>query len=272
MLGSPMSEERGRTFRRVRIAVLLSVLAIVLLYAWKDVHRRRERTTWERPLTVALVVMRRGPVGDAPIDALRHRSRDLEARLTSEYQRYRGGSGFHPFEFQIYGPVDVSAAPPSPGGDGVLDLLSYAWKSWRYFHDVDSRAEVPSAGFDSRIYLAVRPPASEQKKTVEGQSEQGGRVGSVEVELDESMVDFALFVATHELFHTLGATDKYDAVGRARVPDGLAEPDRVPRFPQRFAEVMARNVPLSPSEERPPDALSELAVGPVTAREIGWTQ
>jgi len=92
----------------------------------------------------------------------------------------------------------------------------------------------------------------------------------VEVELDDSMADFALFVATHELFHTLGATDKYDASGQTLIPDGLAEPDRVPRLPQAFAEVMARNRPVEPGVEVPPESLDELSVGPATAREVGW--
>jgi hypothetical protein len=84
------------------------------------------------------------------------------------------------------------------------------------------------------------------------------------------MADFALFVAAHELMHTLGASDKYGAVGRARVPEGLADPSRVPLYPQSAAEVMTRNVALSPSRERPPESLDELAVGRATAREIGW--
>ena len=130
--------------------------------------------------------------------------------------------------------------------------------------------DVPGRGFDSRIYLVVRPPSDARRKFVEGQSEQGGTIGSVEVELDESMVDFALFVAAHELFHTLGATDKYDATGRARVPDGLADPAQTPLYPQTHAEVMARNVALGPSAERPPASITELRVGGATAREIGW--
>jgi hypothetical protein len=35
---------------------------------------------------------------------------------------------------------------------------------------------------------------------------------------------------------------------------------------------MARNRPVSPEEEDPPVSLEELAVGPTTAREIGWTR
>ena len=39
---------------------------------------------------------------------------------------------------------------------------------------------------------------------------------------DADSADFALVVVAHELFHTLGAEDKYDAQGRALVPLGLA--------------------------------------------------
>jgi hypothetical protein len=105
---------------------------------------------------------------------------------------------------------------------------------------------------------------------VEGASEQGGRIGIASCDLGDDMADFALFVAAHELFHTLSATDKYDASGHTLVPEGLAEPERAPRFPQRYAELMARNRPLDAEREAPPTSLSELRVGPYTAQEIGW--
>lgn len=257
-------------FRIVRVAILLGILAVVLLYAWNDVTRRRSRTTWERPLEVAFVVLRKGEIDPSATALMRKRARDLEDVLAAEQARHRGGSSFKPFSFQVYGPIDVASSPPSPAGDGILDLVSYTYEAWRYFRDVDARADVPGRGFDSRVYLVVRPPADARRRFVEGQSEEGGTIGSVDVELDESMVDFALFVATHELLHTLGATDKYDASGRARVPDGLADPARSPLFPQSHAEVMARNVVLGPRDERPPESLDELRIGQATAREIGW--
>ena len=93
----------------------------------------------------------------------------------------------------------------------------------------------------------------------------------MQVELDPGMVDFALFVVSHELMHTLGANDKYLSSGRTMIPRGLAEPFRQPLYPQRYADVMARNRPVSQWDEVPPDSLDELGVGPATAAEIGWT-
>jgi hypothetical protein len=267
---------RSGHFRRIRILLLLGVLAIVLLYAFKDVWRRRQRTSWREPVNVAFVLLRREPANGesgphldpAAVSALGERVPALEQQLATEYERY--GGRVRPFSFQVYGPVDASGPPPSPESAGWFDLAENAVRSWFYFRDKNQRAELPAAAFDSIVYLVLTPPRRERVRSVEGQGEQGGRVGSVEVELDDSMLDFALFVATHELFHTLGATDKYDAAGNARVPDGLAEPERVPLYPQLAAEVMARNVVLAPGVERPPETLAELRVGRATAREIGW--
>ena len=166
----------------------------------------------------------------------------------------------------------MSAPPPSAAGTGFADLARHSYDLWRYLRPIDDQAGLDASDFDSRIYVSVRPPVNRYLTRVEGESEEDGRVGTVSVELDASMADFTLFVATHELFHTLGASDKYDAAGRCLVPEGLAEPTLVPLYPQRFAEVMARDRPLSPSEEVVPASLDDLAVGPATAAEIGWAK
>jgi hypothetical protein len=124
--------------------------------------------------------------------------------------------------------------------------------------------------YDSRIYLVLKPTGSAGIAFVEGESEAGGRLGVAQADIDPEMVDFSLFVAAHELLHTLGASDKYGTAGRAIYPFGYADPNRSPLYPQPGAEVMARNVPVGPTRERPPASLDELYVGETTAREIGW--
>jgi hypothetical protein len=190
--------------------------------------------------------------------------------LNGEFQRYRPGA-LSPFAFVVFGPVPRVTPVPGPLKEGFTGLARHAFDVFRFSRDVDRRAALPPRGFDARLYLVVRPPASAEQTFVEGQSEQGGRVGIALCELDDEMADFALFVAAHELFHTLSATDKYDANGRTLVPDGLADPLRVPRFPQEYAELMARNRPLDTVNETPPTSLAELRVGPRTAAEIGWS-
>jgi hypothetical protein len=263
-----VSRPRTRWFY-ARVIVLLGILVVVIAYAAHDVLARRARKAWDHTLSVAVIVIRKGPVDDESVESFRHRGPLLEARLESELHRYKPGAP-KPFAFTVYGPVDGTTGEPAVKGDGIVDLASHAWDLRTWTRDVDSRAHVVSGAFDSRIYITVQPPRSE-KHLIEGSSEQGGRVGVVTVDLDELTVDFAWSVVAHELFHTLDATEHYDDKGRAMVPDGLVEPDLVPLYPQRFVEIMTRGRPISQTVERTLDVIDELGVGKATAREVGWT-
>jgi hypothetical protein len=252
----------------IRVGFLLAILVAVALYAWKDIHDRRERNEFSRTLDVALVFVSDGKLDPSHFGRLQRRVPRLSDRLREAFHAYRVAP-MAPFSFVTYGPVELQAALPVPS-EGLLAPVRYAYELRRFTRDVDARAGVPSDGFDSRIYVVLRSPSDQG--IVEGMSEQGGRVGIALAELDETTIDLALFVSAHELFHTLGASDKYDASGRTVVPDGLAEPERVPLLPQRYAELMSRNRPVAPGQERRPESLSELWVGHKTAREIGWLE
>ncbi|HSO30945.1 MAG TPA: hypothetical protein VLT33_00475 [Labilithrix sp.] len=255
----------------MRVGILLTVLFVVVLWAVKDVRSRRARNAWDHTLDVSVTLVRIEPVDDAAIGALRARLPLLEDRLAAELHRYRPGAP-RPFRFHLAGPVDGLPPPAAPASDGPVDLASYSLALSRYLSDVDGRAGLEARFYDSRIYLALRKPRLALRTLVEGRSEHGGRVGVVEMELDDGAeaAHLPLIVVAHELLHTLGATDKYDAAGRTAIPVGLAEPERVPLYPQRFAEIMARNRPVSPTEEKVPGSFEEIAVGSATAGEIGW--
>ena len=78
-------------------------------------------------------------------------------------------------------------------------------------------------------------------------------------------------VILHELLHTLGATDKYDlSSGLPNFPDGYAEPQRKPLYPQRKAEIMGGQIALSEVIAKIPKGLKNIVIGPQTAKEIGW--
>jgi len=255
---------------RLRLGVLLGLLAATASWAWLDVRSRRARTEWQRPLEVAVALVQLGNVDPNALRSLRARFPALEARLRDEYHRH-GGQLPRPVNFTLFGPVTVDRAPPADPDTTLLSLARHAYEQWRWTHAVDVGSNLPARGFDSRIYLLVRAPRDSRQSWVEGSSELGGRVGVARIELGPSTVDLALFVVTHELFHTLGASDKYDANGRALIPDGLVEAERVPLYPQRYAEVMTRNLVIAAGSERPPDSLAELGVGTLTAHELGWS-
>jgi hypothetical protein len=76
-------------------------------------------------------------------------------------------------------------------------------------------------------------------------------------------------IIAHEFLHTLGATDKYDpSSGQPDIPAGIAEPNRNPRYPQRFAEIMGGRIAISESDAMVPKSLKYVVIGDQTAREI----
>lgn len=267
------AKKKRSVFFWVRVSILLTILLGVSLYAIRDYRSRHGRKDWDRTLEVSFVVVRQGPVTEDALAALKARVPVLEAQLHAQMQRYRA-SVLPPIHVTIRGPVDGAPPPPTPGS-GVVDALKYQWNLWKWTSAVDDLGGFDASASDSRIYLVVKPPVPEEGRIVrqiEGASELDGRVGVVNVDLDPVMADFALFVATHELLHTLGATDKYDPDGAIQVPAGLPEPGAFPLYPQRFAEVMARHRAIDETTSKPPRSLDELAIGAVTAREIGWTK
>jgi hypothetical protein len=266
-----MAKERTKAFW-IRLSILLFILFVVVLWAIRDTWTRRERLAWDHTLDVAVILVHvagTDAVDPAATDSVNARAVVLATRLAEEQRRYRNGAP-RPFRFDVKGPIEAATVAPAPASDSLGDLARQAWDVSRWTDDVDARAGVVAAHYDSRIYVMVKKPTSDVRSTIEGRSEQGGRRGFVEVELDASMVDLALMVIAHETLHTLGATDKYDAQGRALVPDGLADPSASPMYPQKKAEVMARNRPVAPGSETVPDTLDELGVGPATAAEIRW--
>ena len=79
-------------------------------------------------------------------------------------------------------------------------------------------------------------------------------------------------IIAHEFLHTLGASDKYDAAnGQPLGPDGIAEPDRQPLYPQRYAEIMGGRIALNENDAVIPKTLKYAVIGPKTASEINLT-
>jgi len=102
---------------------------------------------------------------------------------------------------------------------------------------------------------------------------QKGLIGVVHTFALRTMAGSNSIVITHELLHTLGATDKYDLrSGDPLFPSGFADPDRKPLYPQDKAEIMAGRRPVSEHDAEMPRSLGGVVVGPATAAEIRWTQ
>lgn len=267
----PPHLSRG-SFYRIRVGVLLVLLGGVLAFAARDYRSRRARQAWRAPLDAAIVLLERGSVDGAALDAFEQRMPALEDALAREFARY--GGTFPPIRLHRFGPVAEPLTPPEPDPDpGLLEPLRISYELWRYARRNDEAAGVPDAlggAYAGKVYVVLSEPRSARRALVEGLGQEGGRIAVAHIELSQDSVDFGLFVVAHELFHLLGADDRYGPDGNAIIPDGLGDPDREPLYPQDGAEIMARGRVIAPGREAPPGDLVELRVGAPTAREIGW--
>jgi len=100
---------------------------------------------------------------------------------------------------------------------------------------------------------------------------QKGLIGVVNAFASDEQAAQNNVVVAHELLHTVGATDKYDAsTNQPTHPGGYAEPDKDPLLPQTFAEIMAGRIPWSTTQSEMPGSLDKVLIGTQTAQEINW--
>ncbi|MGD1736936.1 hypothetical protein ACP6DW_34350, partial [Klebsiella pneumoniae subsp. pneumoniae] len=98
-----------------------------------------------------------------------------------------------------------------------------------------------------------------------------GRIGSVNLFATRGQALQNQVVIVHELLHGFGAKDKYDLkTGQPIYPLGYAQPEKVPLYPQKRAEIMGGRTPLSEQTSKMPSDLQETVIGLPTAQEVGW--
>lgn len=258
----------SHTARNVRIGVLLAVLAAVAGWGYKKREALGLRKQWLAPLPVAVVLVAERPLPPTTVEAWRRGLEELEAWSQAEFERHRGPMHFPPLALRLATPV-VAPHPPLPPSDLPLaERAAAALEFEQAARALDDAAGVTAA--DTIVIDVLLGPG--EATAVEGLAEKDGKRGVVLGNVDETELSLELVALVHEVLHCVGATDKYDADGRAVEPGGLVEPDRTPRWPQPFGEVMVGEVPLGPREGRPIQSLDEARVGPATAREVGWTR
>jgi hypothetical protein len=252
----------------IRISVLLLVLAVVTANAWLD---RINTTSWDESLWVGIFPMNAdgSAAADRYVRSLTPEDfAGLEAFFAEETGRY-GMTVDRPVRVELY-PSPGELPPELPPNANTLQIM---WWSMKMRLFARSAANVPGRTPSRiRIFVLYHDPAVNEP-VPHSLGLQKGLIGVVHAYADAQMAGQNNIVIAHETLHTVGATDKYDLeTGAPIYPGGYAEPDAEPRFPQRYAEIMAGQRALSEREREMPAELSHVVVGPATAGEIGWTR
>jgi hypothetical protein len=255
------------TARGVRIALLLAVLGMVALDAWLT---RVRTTSWENTLRVSLypIVADGQPATREYVSQL---TREDFAAIESFLQAQAPNHGVTIAEpARIWLRPALDQLPPLPPPDrGLFGTIAWSLKL-RWWASRREAAQPRPRG-QARIFVLYYDPAS-TPRVAHSLGLKEGLIGIVHAFASRAQAPTNNVVIAHEVLHTLGATDKYDpASGQPRYPEGYADPDAKPRYPQQAAEIMGGRIPLSAGRADIPRDLRQVVVGPTTAAEIGWT-
>lgn len=253
------------TFKRLRIVVLLLVLAIA---GGTTYYQRMAVARWDRPLSIEIYPINGdgSPAVAQYIASLRSTAfADIPAFINREAARY--GITVAPLTLVGLNP-EIKAHPPTPPANGqtlkvVLWSLQLRWYVFRH-----ARSFAPTT---ARLFVLYHTPR-EQVALPHSLGLRKGMVGVVHAFADETQEAGNNIVIAHEVLHTLGASDKYGHNNQPQFPDGYGEPQREPLYPQTVAEIMAGRLAIGPEEARAADSLEVCTVGTLTAREIGWVK
>ena len=254
-------------WRWIRIGILLFILAAVAQSAWLARSRTAE---WKRSLHVVIY-----PISaDASATSTQYLSELRKTAFTpiEDFFRTEGRK----YGVSLADPVDVFLAPAVPsrppaapfGGSTLRIILwSLELRYWAWWNDTYKGAKP-----DVRLFVSYHDPAL-TSRLPHSTGLQKGLVGVVNAFAESDMDGSNNVVITHELLHTLGATDKYDPDGnRPLFPDGYADPNARPLHPQQRAEIMAGRIPISETRAETAEGMKQVVIGAKTAREIGWTK
>ncbi len=253
-------------WRTLRISLLLVVLFGVGLGAWFDQHRT---TSWQHTVWVGVFPINADGSAVTTQYLAQVREADLApigAFVAREAHRYGVRLG-EPVVLRLY--PELTRVPPALAPRaGVFARIVWSLSLRRYRSQVLSGIE--RARPQITLFLLYHDPAREPALP-HSLGLQRGLMGVVHLFATPGQREQNNVVVTHELLHTFGASDKYGEGDAPLFPEGYAEPALQPRYPQRYAELMAGRTPLTASTQRMPDDLEQVLIGPATAREIGWS-
>lgn len=250
-------------FGWLRLVILLTILLVVGLNAWFD---RALTTDWDLPLRVTIYPL-----------AAEDENAAFASRL--ETDDYAAIDAFFATQAALYGvkieePVRIrvshaarSAPPTRARGAGVVSTVLWSLRTRYWAWRVAARDPLPTP--DVQIF-AIYQRGHADRALPDSVGLTKGLYAIANLYADPEAAGSNDVVIAHELLHTLGATDKYEADGRPRYPDGYADPEARPRLPQRSAEIMAGRIPISETQAEMPVSMRQMVIGPRTASEINW--
>ncbi|MDH5395822.1 MAG: hypothetical protein OEW97_06075 [Gammaproteobacteria bacterium] len=254
------------SFKNIRITVLLSILAVAAIYTKEQ---RLQTTSWYKPLEVIIF-----PINGDGSTATDHYLQQLTPNDFQDIDDFfvRGAKQYNLITEQ---PIittlgsSLTYLPPAPPHDrkSVLHVMLWSMKLryWAYKNTPDTKSNKNRI----RLYVLYHQGLDNQP-LAHSLGIQKGLIGVIHAFANDKQNQQNSIIMAHEILHTVGASDKYDRNNLPVYPDGYAQPEQTPLYPQRFAEIMAGRIPISNVRAQIPASLRHVIVGERTAKEINW--
>jgi len=245
-------------------------LAIALAAAIYVQGQRLSTTNWASPVEVVIFPIN----GDDSAATARYIASlgdrnfaEVDRFLANQASRY-GVPETRPFIVKAGARVeDLPPQPtPKPGDPWYhVALWHLKFRYWAWQHTPDE-----TSNFRRIRVFTVYSQADTAESLPHSLGAQKGLLGLVHAYAGSESEPGNNLVIAHEILHTVGATDKYTAEGYPVFPEGFADAEKKPLFPQLRAEIMAGSLAIDEITSRHPTSLRACVVGTETAREIGW--
>lgn len=253
-------------WKKARIGLLLMVLFMVGMNTFMT---GRWTTDWDETLWVGIYPIN-GDDQDHIADYINTLDEESFRPIVDFFNEEAEAHGLplaEPFTVRL-APVVTELPPSPPSGRNPLAAIWWSLKMrfWVYQHDTFTAGPSPDIKIFAVYHDARRPNPLENSLGL-----RKGLFGVVHAYADYRLEPKNQVVIAHEILHTVGARDKYDmTTGQPIFPDGYANPDRKPLYPQPFAEIMGSRIPISKDQSQMPPSLQYTVIGKQTAREINW--
>lgn len=252
-------------FRKIRITILTLILAYVSLGAYKDTHHN-----WDRETVVVLHPINASgdQVTQQYIDGLKEQDFDIIARFVRENgQKYRGKET----RFKVLLGDQVYRHPKLPTEEIANSIhKTMLWSLQFRFFGLRNMQAI-DWGADTVVYLNYYNPAKVKAELTRSSALERGRIAVVNLYAHEDRSEYSKGVVLHEMLHTFGAEDRYDPfMGSPLFPQGYADPQQKPLYPQLKAEVMGGYIPLNEVDFVVVESIDQFVMNEITARDLGW--
>lgn len=247
----------------LRPAVLFC--AMISIFAFSK-HQQIYSRLWNEPLDVIIY-----PINADSTLATHNYIKSLNTESFAEIDRWiaseaarHGLAQAQPLRTVLGRPVK-SIPPLFPEEPAVFNVVWWGLKMryWVFRNTPDNESNLSRI----RVFISYQNGDDNLPHSV---GLQKGLIGVVHAYSRPEQTAQNNIVVAHEILHTVGASDKYSRTGAPLFPDGYYNPDRVPLHPQRYAEIMAGQIPLSTYNSYMAESLKSTRINAMTAREIAW--